>query len=284
MARLRVALGLLAATAFIGVAGPLRRVAQQRGWRFGRSTPVSLHRILCAALNVRVRRWGAPATTGRRLIVANHVSWLDIPIMGALEPMTFLAKKEIGGPWLARQLAALQGIVYVDRERRRCIPGVNAAMAEAMRAGEPVVLYAEATTGDGNRLLRFRSSHFEAARLAAREGEAVVQPVFLHYARVAGLPITRAQRPLVAWYGDMTFLPHLRDYLSCGGLVCDVHYGEPIPVSAFADRKSLARATQRAVGELSRQARRPSSDRLSTRSPSLYKGSLAPAETLVDPT
>ena len=284
MALLRVGLGLLAATAFILTAGPVRRLAQERGWRFGRTTPVRLHRILCAALNVRVRRRGAPAKAGRRLIVANHVSWLDVPIMGALEPMTFLAKKEIGDPWLGGQLAALQGMVYVDRQRKRGIPAVNAAMARAMNAGEPVVLYAEATTGDGNRLLRFRSSHFEAARLVADGGVAVVQPVFLHYSRVAGLPVTRFQRPLIAWYGDMTFLPHLFAFLGCGGLVCDVYYGEPIQVAEFANRKSLARATEQAVRELSRRARRETSGRLPARGQSLYKAAIAPVETLVDPT
>ena len=84
-----------------------------------------------------------------------------------------------------------------------------------MATGEPVVLFAEATTGDGNRLLRFRSSHFEAVRQAAagaRAAEAVVQPVFLDYSRVAGLPVARRDRPLFAWYGDMTFMPHFRRF------------------------------------------------------------------------
>ena len=125
--------------------------------------------------------------------------------------MSFLAKKEIGAHPVGRELVALQGVVYVDRDRRRCIPDVNARMVETMRAGAPVVLFAEATTGDGNRLLRFRSSHFEAIRQAAIGGNevaALVQPVFLHYSRLAGLPMARFERPRVAWYGDMTFLPH----------------------------------------------------------------------------
>ena len=105
----------------------------------------------------------------------------------------------------------MQGVVYVDRGRRRCIPGVNAEMAEAMRAGAPVVLFAEATTGDGNRLLRFRSSHFEAIRQAAiadRETPAFIQPVFLALLAPRRAADGAHRRPRIAWYGDMTFLPH----------------------------------------------------------------------------
>ncbi len=257
MSLARVFAGLSLLGLYLAILGPLRRFAQSRGWRTGRGASVGFHRLLCAALNVRVRQHGEPAPNARRLIVANHVSWLDIPVMGSREPMTFLAKKEVGGPFLGRQIVRLQGVVFVDRARRRLIPQVNADMAAAMRRGEPTVLYAEATTGDGNRLLKFRSSHFEAVR-QAQAGEAVqtiVQPVFLNYTRIAGLPATRRTRPLVAWYGDMAFWPHLWDFLHCGGVDCTVVYGEPIQVGAGDARKALARRAESAVRGLAGAAR-----------------------------
>ena len=167
----RVALGLPIAGLYIAVCGPPRRVAQSFGSRHGRWIPVHFNRLLCAVLQVRVRRFGTQTSPGRKLIVSNHISWLDVLVLGGLEPMTFLAKKEVGKPWLGREIADLQGVVYVDRQRKRSIPQTNADIAATMAKGEPVVLFAEATTGDGNRLLRFRSSHFEAARTAAREGK-----------------------------------------------------------------------------------------------------------------
>ncbi len=252
----RVVVGLAVAGLFLAVFAPPRRIAQSLGSGFGRSTPVMFNRLLCLILRVRVQKFGAESAPGPRLIVANHVSWLDIPVLGAVEPMTFLAKKEIGERWLGREVAGLQGVVYVDRERKRCIPRVNADMAAAMRNGEPVALFAEATTGDGNRLLKFRSSHFEAARAAARGDAAVVQPVFLDFNRLAGLTLTRLDRPTIAWYGDMAFFPHLIGFLRAGGVACDVHYGEPIAVADFADRKALARATEAAVRRLAEAARR----------------------------
>jgi 1-acyl-sn-glycerol-3-phosphate acyltransferase len=265
---LRLPLGLAAAALFLLILGPARRVAQASGWRIGRALPVAFHRLLCFTLDARVRRHGAPSVATRRLIVANHVSWLDVPMLGAIEPMTFLAKKEIGGPFLGRQAALLQGIVFVDRQRRRGIPEVNAIMARMMGDREPVLLFAEATTGDGNRLLRFRSSHFEAIRqTAARSDGAIVQPVFLHYSRIAGLPVDRADRPNVAWYGDMTFLPHLWRLLRGGGVTCDIFYGDPIPVLAASNRKLLAQATERAVRGLAERARTASRDRATSAIP-----------------
>jgi 1-acyl-sn-glycerol-3-phosphate acyltransferase len=236
----RVALGLAGAALYVVLALLMRRPGAS----------VGLHRWLCAALRVKVRRFGEPGP-GRRLIVSNHVSWLDVLVLGAMEPMAFLAKRQVGADRRTRWLVDLQGAVYVDRERKRCIPEVNAEMARRMAAGVPVVLFAEGTTSDGTRLLAFRSSHFEAARQA----KAVVQPVYLDYNAVAGMSPTRSERSLVAWYGDMPFLPSLWRVLSCGGLRCDVHYGEVIAFDGEGTRKALARRVETATRALQTCAR-----------------------------
>ena len=249
---------IVALAAFVIALGPPRRIALRFGSHFGAGIPVCFQRILCAGLGVKVRRHGTFGSAPKQLIVANHVSWLDIPVLGSLAPMAFLAKTEVGDHPIGRELVGLQGVVYVDRRRRSCIPAVNARIVEAMRAGSAVVLFAEATTGDGNRLLRFRSSHFEAVRLAAcsdDEGPAVIQPVYLHYSSIAGLPTARWQRPRIAWYGDMTFLPHLLQYAGGGGVTCDVYCGRPIRVLPDMDRKTAARLTESAVRELAAKAR-----------------------------
>jgi 1-acyl-sn-glycerol-3-phosphate acyltransferase len=254
----RLACLLCALAAFVIVFGPPRRVAQRLGSRVGEKTPVLFQRLLCAGLGVKVRRHGDFSPASQQLVVVNHVSWLDIPILGSLTPLSFLAKKEIGDHFIGRELVALQGVVYVDRRRRACIPSVNARMVERMHSGSPVVLFAEATTGDGNRLLRFRSSHFEAIRQAARAdnaGPAVIQPVFLDYSRLGGLPMARSDRPRIAWYGDMTFLPHLLQYIGGGGVTCDVYCGAPIRIFPDMDRKTAARLTEAAVRRLAAEAR-----------------------------
>ena len=193
--RCRVAVGLLVAAAFVAFAAPTTFLARRAGARGG-FAPMALHRWLLSMLRVRVRRFGVPAP-GPRLLVVNHVSWLDILILGAAEPMAFLAKSEVGAVVWTRWLVDLQGAVYVDRQRKRCIPAVNAEIARRIAAGGCVALFAEGTTSDGTRLLPFRSSHFEPARTG------VVQPVYLHYRATGGLAATRGDKLVAAWYGDM---------------------------------------------------------------------------------
>ncbi len=258
MTALRIALVFLAAGMIVLIGGPLRWIALQRGWKTGEGLPVLFHRAVCAALGVRVRVHGQAASERPQLVVSNHISWLDICILGSLRPVEFLAKKEVGAHWLARAALALQGVAFVDRTRRRCIPAVNAEIARRMRMGAAVILFAEATTGDANRLLPFRSSHFEAVRqtLGADEARhAVVQPIFIAYSRRAGLPLGRAERPIVAWYGDMTFFSHFRRLLQSGRIDCDVYCGAPIPFLLDSNRKDVARRSEDAVRALARQAR-----------------------------
>jgi 1-acyl-sn-glycerol-3-phosphate acyltransferase len=249
MTWLRVAVGLLLAAIYVGFAALFNIFGRRFDW--SANAAVTLHRLLCAILGVRVRRVGAPGP-GRRLIAANHVSWLDVLVLGATEPMAFLAKKEIGANRLTRWLVDLQGAIYLDRTRKRCIPLVNAEIVRRLLGDAPVVLFAEATTSDGARLLPFRSSHFEAARQA----QATVQPVYLNYRAIGGLRVTRRDLPTVAWYGDMTFLPSLCKVVACGGVNCDVRYGEVIPWEEANDRKELARKSEVALRKLKTIGRR----------------------------
>jgi lyso-ornithine lipid O-acyltransferase len=259
----RLIIALLGAALVVVVGGPIRHVALWRGWRLGESLPALLHRFLCFGLGVRVRVHGAASGLKPQLIVSNHVSWLDIIVLGTVRPMEFLAKKEVGEAALARFLVGLQGAIYVDRGRRRKIPAVNDEMAKRMRAGAPVVLFAAATTNDGNRILRFRSSHFEASKIAIGvDGplqSAIVQPMFIAYSRRCGLPLGRAERPFVAWYGDMSFFSHLWQFLRAGRLDCDIYCGAPLHVHRDQHRKSLARRTESAVRALAERARLASS-------------------------
>jgi 1-acyl-sn-glycerol-3-phosphate acyltransferase len=258
MIALRMALALSAAALIILCGAPVRWLAQRGGWRTGEVLSVLFHRALCAGLGLRVRVHGRPATVRPQLVVSNHVSWMDIPALGSMRPTAFIAKKEVGAGPLVRALLALQGVALVDRGRRTGIPAVNADIARRMRAGAAVILFAEATTGDANRLLRFRSAHFESARGALGAGDAghaIVQPIFIVYSRRAGLPLGRSERPIVAWYGDMRFLDHVRRLLRAGRIDCDIYCGAPIPFFRNSDRKEVARRTEQAVRGLASTAR-----------------------------
>lgn len=257
MTKLRFGVLMAALAPMLIVGGSFRYLALRRGWRFGGGVTSMFHKLLCAALGVRVRVYGARPDAAPALIAANHVSWLDIPVLGSLLPVAFLAKKEVGAHWLGRELVKLQGVVFVDRQRRRCIPAVNKEIARKIAGGAPLALFAEATTGDGNRLLRFRSSHFEALRetLGAGDNSALVQPVHIAYVRRNGLPLGRTGQPLVAWYGDMTFAGHLLRFLRDGPFDCEIAFGAPIRFLEMSNRKEIALQAQRSVRELATSQR-----------------------------
>ena len=113
-----------------------------------------------------------------------------------------------------------------------------------------MVLFAEGTSSDGNKVLPFRSALVGAAQMAIGEGAAAtVQPVAIAYQRMLGLPLGRQHRPLVAWYGGTDLLPHLKRVLSEGGIDVQVVFGPARRLAAGDDRK---RATLEA-GEMVRR-------------------------------
>ncbi|MDQ2082165.1 lysophospholipid acyltransferase family protein [Xanthobacteraceae bacterium Astr-EGSB] len=216
-----------------------------------RLIPVLYHRAACRILGVRVREIGARVTATPLLIVANHVSWLDICVFTSLAPVVFVAKREVGAWPVFGLLARLQRTVFVDRERRHKTGDVNAEIAARLAEGDPVVLFGEGTSSDGNRVLAFRSALLGAARdavaAAGSDGRVTIQPAAIAYTRLQGLPLGRQHRPRVAWYGAMSLGPHLLGVAGRGAIDAVVTWGEPIAFAADGDRKMLARRLEAEV-------------------------------------
>ena len=221
--------------------------------------PMLFHRALCAAVGLRVRVSGVLPRNLPVLVIANHVSWLDIPALGSQAPTGFLAKREVGQWPLIGNFARLQGCVFVDRTRKRSIPQVNRQIASSLLQANALVIFPEATTGDGNRLMQFYSPHFQAAIGAASDAAAraiLLQTVTIVYTHRNGLPYDCRTRPGIAWYGDMALLPHLWDILRGGPMDCRLTYGAARRVNASDNRKQLAAAARQSVREMLADQRR----------------------------
>ena len=182
------------------------------------------------------------------LLVCNHTSWLDIPVLSAVAPLSFVAKKEVGGWPFVSSLARLQRTVFVDRNRRQATGDAADEISQRLSSGDTIVLFAEGTSSDGNRVLPFKTSLFAAAkptlRIGAEPPEAVVQTLSLVYTHLNGVPLGRSDRPLVGWYGDMEMTGHAWQLLMAGSLDARIRIGAPVPLSAFTDRKALARHSE----------------------------------------
>jgi lyso-ornithine lipid O-acyltransferase len=223
-------------------------VALERPLR--RRIPVFYHRFVCRLLGVRVRASGAPVDDRPLLIVANHSSWLDISIITSRAPVVFVAKSEIAGWPFFGLLAKLQRTVFVERDRRHKTGEVNAQIAQRLAEGDPVLLFAEGTAGDGNRVLPFRTALIGAARdaIAAAGNDRVwIQPLSIAYVSQQGIALGRHLRPRAAWYGKMKLTDHIGRIVRTGAVDVSVTWGEPIPYDGAIDRKTLARQLESAV-------------------------------------
>ncbi|MFI6034821.1 1-acyl-sn-glycerol-3-phosphate acyltransferase [Streptomyces sp. NPDC051315] len=190
-------------------------------------------RAVVRAAGVRVRTTGTAAPVGGLLLVANHISWLDIPLLAAVRPARMLAKAEIRRWPVAGALAARGGVLFIDRDRLRALPGTVARIAGALRAGRAVAVFPEGSTWCGRAQGHFRRAVFQAALDAG----VPVQPVRIRYRYAGGAASTAP-----AFVGDDTLLASLWRVVRARGLVAEVETGPVIAPEDHPDRASLAAA------------------------------------------
>ena len=255
MSRLRAATLLFLFMALTVPLMPLQAVFVRTWPRAARRFPHWYHRQVCRLIGVRLKIEGAVVQDQPVLLISNHTSWLDIPVLSAVAPVSFVAKKEVGTWPFVAWLAKLQRSVFVDRQRRAATGEAAAEIATRLKAGDALVLFAEGTSSDGNRVLPFLSSLFGAVMQSGNgsgpyaPANAVVQTLAIVYTHHHGVPLSREQRPHVGWYGDMEMTGHAWHVLGSGPLDVTVRVGPPVPLENFASRKDLATASELQVRE-----------------------------------
>lgn len=185
---------------------------------------------LLRVMGIGLETLGTPRPGGT-LVVANHVSWLDIAAIHAVRPQVhFVSKADVKAWPLINRLVDAAGTLYVERERRRDAMRVMHTIAEALAAGEAVGVFPEGTTGDGHVLLPFHANLLQAAIAA----EAPVQPVALRYRDAR-----QAVSPAAAFVGDTSLAQSMWWIARAEGLVVRVQW-LPAEASRHADRRALA--------------------------------------------
>jgi len=229
---------------------PLQLLFVRTSSRFARTFPHWYHRQVCKLVGIRLTVDGQIAESQGVLIVSNHVSWLDITVLSAVAPVSFVAKQEVSTWPFVKWLAKLQRSVFVDRERRSEVGTKANEILNRLEAGDHVVLFAEGTSSDGNTVVPFRTALFAAAKPPGGQpmgSNVSVQTLAITYTKVYGLPLGRRGRPQVAWYGDMDMASHAWKLLGLGPLDAHIRIGPPVPLDDFPDRKALARYAEEKV-------------------------------------
>lgn len=227
----RVFLHLFAGLATCALVFPL--VARPARQRIARRW--SRHLLGICGVSVR-QAPGAPALE-HAMIVANHVSWLDIFVINALHPCRFVAKAEIRAWPLLGWLALKGGTIFIARGNRRELRHIFKGMVAALQAGERVALFPEGTTVAPGQVLPFHANLFEAAVDAA----VMVQPYALRYLDAAG-----ALHAEVDFSGELSFAQSMVKVLSGPPVQAELTCLAPIN-AAGAHRRELALAAHQAI-------------------------------------
>lgn len=215
--------GLGLATLVLPLAGPAARARVTRRWSRG----------MLAALGVDLDATGTPLATA--MLVANHVSWLDVIALSAIQPAAFVAKAELRRWPLAGILIVRSGAVFIDRGRTRDILRVNAALRVRLGGGGTIAVFPEATTTDGDAVAPFRNALVQAAIDAG----APVQPVAIAYLDALG-----ARAPQAAYCGDTSFWQCLLAIARADGIRARLDFLPALDAPALTRREvgTLARA------------------------------------------
>ena len=178
--------------------------------------------------------------TGGVLVVANHLSWLDILVLGAVQPMRMIAKREVRDLPMLGAVAARVGTLFIDRSGLRSLPSVVSAAADALRAGSVLCLFPEGTTWCGAAIGRFRRAGFQAALDAG----VPVRPV----AQRMRLPDGTATS-VGAFIGEDTLGDSVLRVLRLPGLTIEVDILPLLIPEAGTDRRELASRAQWAISQ-----------------------------------
>ncbi len=219
-------IGVALIAARFGRDDPALRMRQTRWWSAG----------FLRVFGVRLVVQGLPRQ-GAKLLVANHISWLDIFAIDAVAPARFVSKAEVRRWPIFSGLASASGTLYLERERPRDALRVVHQMADALRAGDTVAVFPEGTTGDGAQLLPFHANLLQAAIAT----ETPVQPVALRY-------FDDAQQisPAVLFLGETTLLQSVWWIACAQGLAVRVEV-LPARSAQHADRRRLAQTLQQDI-------------------------------------
>ena len=203
---------------------------------FGKWLPVIFHKLLIWLLSIQIDLEGEIDTSNNsNLYISNHLSYLDIPILGSTFPMRFVAKSEVEVWPLFGFLAKLGRTIFISRNRSDSLDQKN-KIFKSLSSDEKVFIFPEGTTSDGNRVLDFKSSSFSAL-----EGQNFsIQPIVIVYSDLNGIPINRWLRPVIAWYGDMDLKPHLLKLASLRSIKVKLIYLDVVNTKNFCNRKDIS--------------------------------------------
>ncbi len=231
---------------WIAIICPTQYIFQKLKLRPRFFLPVIFHRGLIYIIGIKILKAGAVHIDRPLLLVGNHSSYLDIIVLGSLEPLRFVAKSEISHWPLFGWMAKLQQTVFIERKTSRTASNVKSIFSNIEKKSV-LLMFPEATTSDGNKVLPFKSALFNL--LEIDEGKTIfLQSFSVCYNKINGLPINRRVRPLISWFGEMELISHFWGLLKLRSISVTLLF-HPIMSVDGLDRKKISRISHKQVSD-----------------------------------
>lgn len=208
--------------------------------------PQLWHRCACSVLGIEVEVVGQVSDQCQAVFVGNHLSYLDIPVVGSFIRAAFTAKSDMRDWPLLGFLAGLQQTVFISRAPRHASVAAD-SLSRAMRGGNSLIVFAEGTTSIGDSVGPFKSSLFS---ILTGEGQAsvLIQPFTLQLLEIDGRPARDVEdKDVYAYYREMQLASHLWAFMRVAGARVRLVFHEPICSTPDMSRKTLADLTRRVV-------------------------------------
>ncbi len=228
---------------------PLQIVAVALNLGVRHRLPQRWHRGILRIAGINLDIDGTLSPYKPTLFVSNHCSYLDIVILGAVLPASFVSKKEIATWPLFGFLAKLQDTIFIERDPKLATLHCT-EISGRLKKKQSLIIFPEGTSTNGNLVLPFKSTLFQVVQSQVQEGAGLaVQPVSMAYAKLDGMPMSRGYRHFFTWYGEMGLLTHLWQMLALGRLTVKIVLHPVIDGAQTHNRKDLALTCENAVRE-----------------------------------
>lgn len=202
------------------------------------------HSGCCWLCHLNCHFSGELSTHRPTLFLSNHISYLDIFVLGSRLPAFFIAKSEVASWPILGWLARVQNTLFFERNSKK-VRGQLGVMSEHFNKKGNLILFPEGTSTEGEHVEPFKSSLMQAVEIA--HTKTLIQPVTIAYTHYCNKPMDKTLRDQYAWYASMPFASHFFNVLGMGKAKVEVIYHEPVSLEDFPSRKECALYCQQKV-------------------------------------
>lgn len=203
--------------------------------------PFFFHRSLCRVFGIRLRIQGTIETDKQVVYVSNHLSYLDIPLLGSFLRANFVSKDDVQSWPVLGLLASLSKTIFISRSPSKALKSIE-QMQTALNEKRSLIVFPEGTSSNGMNVKPFKSSFFDIFLKSAAKDSLFIQPFSIGLIKVNDDAVKKeSDFDLYAWYDDMALQPHIWTLAKSKGVQLLVRFHDPIPVKAYENRKKLSK-------------------------------------------